>query len=97
MRRGHDTLNLDLLAVDQRADLRRDLVLPVVALVDEIVEALALRLALEAPDPDVHALVLLADERAEDDHAHLDLEGNDLLLHALHPRLLLSRTDDVLP
>src|SRR5260370_7405466 len=90
-------MELDLVRVDQGADPGRDLVLPVVALVDEVIQALALRLALEAPDPDVHALVLLADERAEDHHPHLDLERDDLLLHALHPRLLLPWTNHVLP
>src|SRR5438874_13119511 len=36
--------DLDLFAIDHGRDLRRDLLLPVVALVDEIVEALALGL-----------------------------------------------------
>src|SRR5881397_1308294 len=97
VRRCHQTRDLDLLAVDQGWDLRRDLVLPVVALVDQVVEALALGLALEAANPDVHALVFLADEAAEDDHAHLHLERDDLLLHAPDPFLALSRTDVVLP
>src|SRR5438132_11425316 len=96
-RRGQQPRDLDLLAIDQRRHPRRDLVLPVLALVDEVVEALALRLALEAAEPHVHALVLLADEASENDHAHLHLERDDLLLHALHPRLLLSRMDVVLP
>src|SRR5690348_13619749 len=96
-RGGHDALHLDLLAVDQRADLGRDLVLPVIALVDEVVEALALALVLEAANPDVDTRILLAHEAAEDDHAHLDLERDDLLLHALHPLGLLAGTDDVLP
>src|SRR5919109_3584795 len=96
-RRGEQAGHLDLLAIDERRNARRDLVLPVVALVDEVVEALALLLVLEAPDPHVHALVLFADEAAEDDHAHLHLERDDLLLHAPHPRFLLARTDDVLP
>ena len=76
---------------------RRDLVLPVVALVDRIVEALALRLALEPTEPHVHALVLLAGEATEDHHAHLDLERDDLLFHALDPLVALSGTDVVLP
>src|SRR5262245_27059171 len=94
---GHDPGDLDLLAVDQGGHLGRDLVLPVVALVHEVVEALALLLVLEATDPHVHALVLFTHETAEDDHAHLDLEGDDLLLHALDPLLALSRTNVVLP
>src|SRR5206468_9736387 len=89
--------DLDLLAIDHGRDLRRDLLLPVVALVDEIVEALALGLALEAADPDVHAFVFLADEAAEDHHPHLDLERDDLLFHALHPLVALARMDVVLP
>src|SRR5258705_5268266 len=97
VRRRDDAGDLDLLAVDQSRDLGRDLVLPVVALVHGVVESLALAFVLEAADPHVHALVFLADEAAEDDHAHLDLKGDDLLLHALHPRLLLSRTDVILP
>jgi hypothetical protein len=84
-------------AIDHGRDLGRDLLLPVVALVDEIVEALALGLALEAADPDVHAFVFLADEAAEDDHSHLDLERDDLLLHALHPLVALTRMHVVLP
>src|SRR5204863_1152948 len=78
--RRHQARDLDQLAVDERRHLRRDLVLPVVALVDDVVEPLALRLALEPADPHVDALVLLAHEAAEDDHAHLDLERDDLLL-----------------
>src|SRR4030095_7432533 len=78
VRRRHQARDLDLLAVDQGRDPRRDLVLPVVALVDEVVETRALRLALEPAKPDVHALVFLADEAAEDHHAHLDLERDDL-------------------
>jgi len=97
MRRRHDARHLDLLTVDHLPDAGGDLVLPVVALVDRVVEPLALRLALEAADPDVDGLVLLADEAAQDDHAHLDLERDDLLLHALDPLLLLSGTDMVLP
>src|SRR5229473_2133689 len=96
-RRRGQARHLDLLAVDHGADPRGDLVLPVVGLVDRVVEPLALRLALEAADPDVDGLVFLAHEAAQDDHAHLDLERDDLLLHALHPRLLLSGTDVVLP
>src|SRR6185369_8081322 len=94
---GDDARDLDLLAVDQRRHPGRDLVLPVVALVDGVVQALALALVLEPPDPHVDALVLFPDEAAQDHHAHLDLEGNDLLLHALDPLGLLARTDVVLP
>src|SRR4030095_1761896 len=96
VRRGEQARDHDLLAVDHRAHPRGDVVLPVVALVDGVVEALALGLVLEAANPDVHALVLLADEAAEDDNAHLDLEGDDLLLHALDPVLALPGTDVVL-
>src|SRR2546427_1576648 len=97
VRRRHEARDLDLLSVDQGRHLRRDLVLPVVALVDQVVEALALGLALETANPDVHALVFLADEAAEDDHAHLHLERDDLLLHAPDPLFALSGTDVVLP
>src|SRR5262250_2553024 len=97
VRRRHQARDLDLLAVDQGRDLRRDLVLPVIALIDEVVETLALGLALEAADPDVDALVFLADEAAEDDHAHLHLERDDLLLHALDPPVALPGADVVLP
>src|SRR5262245_54244418 len=51
--RRHEPRDPDLLAVDHRRDLGRDLVLPVIALVHGVVEALALRLALEATEPDV--------------------------------------------
>src|SRR6267142_228237 len=88
VRRRHEARDLDLLSVDQGGHLRRDLVLPVVALVDQVVEALALGLALETANPDVHALVFLAAEAAEDAHA---------LLHAPDPLLALSGTDVVLP
>src|SRR5437016_1246200 len=96
-RRGHDTRDLDLLAIDQGRHLGRDLVLPVIALVDSVVEALALRLALESPDPHVDALVFLTHEAAKDDHAHLDLERDDLLLHALDPALALAWSNVILP
>src|SRR5881628_2813541 len=97
VRRRHQARDLDLLAVDQGRNLRGDLVLPVVALIDEVVETLALLLALEPADPDVDVLVFLADEAAEDHHAHLDLERDDLLLHAPDPLVTLPRTDVVLP
>src|SRR2546428_6867769 len=96
VRRRHHARDLDLLPVDQGWDSRGDLVLPVVALVHEVVEALALLLVLESADPDVEALVFLADEAAEDHHSHLDLERDDLLLHALDPLVTLTRTDVVL-
>src|SRR5213593_1520964 len=95
--RRHQARDLDLLPVDHGRDLRGDLVLPVVALVDEVVESLALLLVLEPADPDVDAPVFLADEAAEDHHAHLDLERDDLLLHALDPLVALPRTDVILP
>src|SRR5262249_20219939 len=88
--------HLDLLAIDQRGHTRRDLGLPVIALIDGVVEPLPLLLVLEAAKPDVDARVLLADEAAQDDHAHLDLEGDDLLLHALDPVVALSRVEVVL-
>src|SRR5580765_2658827 len=97
VRRRDQPRDLDLLAVDQAGNLGRDLVLPVVALVDQIVEPLALGFALEPAEPHVDALVFLAGEAAEDDHAHLDLERDDLLFHALDPLLALSGTDVVLP
>src|SRR5215831_10710545 len=97
VRRRHQPGDLDLLPIDQARDLRRDLVLPVIALVDQVVQPLALGLALEPTQPDVDAFVLFADEAAEDDHAHLDLERDDLLFHALDPLLALSGADVVLP
>src|SRR5262249_38445944 len=97
VRRGHQARDLDLLAIDQGRHLRRDLVLPVIALVDEVVETLALGFALEPAQPDVDAFIFLADEAAEDDHAHLDLEWDDLFLHAPDPLVALSGTDVVLP
>src|SRR5215831_19676968 len=95
-RRRHQARDLDLLAVDQGRHLRRDLVLPVLALIDQVVEPLALGFALEATDPHIDALVFLADEAAKDDHAHLHLERDDLLLHALDPLLALTWADVVL-
>src|SRR2546428_1901140 len=95
--RRHEARDLDLLPVDHGRNLRGDLVLPVVALVNEVVESLALLLVLEPADPDVDALVFLADEAAEDHHPHLDLERDDLLLHAPDPLVTLPRTDVVLP
>src|SRR5207302_228857 len=96
VRRRHQAGDLDLLAVDQGRDLRRDLVLPVVALVDQVVEPLALGLALESANPDVDALVFLADEAAEDDHAHLHLQLDDLCSHAVPPLLALAAADVLL-
>src|SRR5262249_50612669 len=96
VRGGHDAGDLHLLTIQHGGNARGDLVLPVVALVNDVVEPLALRLALEATDPHVHAGILLAHEAAEDDHAHLHLEGNDFLLHALDPLLLLAGADAVL-
>src|SRR5262245_37279390 len=48
VRRRDQPRDLDLLAIDQARHLRRDLVLPVIALVHDVVEPFALGLALEA-------------------------------------------------
>src|SRR5262245_30790059 len=53
LRRRLDSQHLNLLAVDQIADARAEVVLPIVALVHRLVEPLALLLAVEAPDPEV--------------------------------------------
>src|SRR5262245_30253348 len=95
--RRDDARYLGLLTVDEGRNPRRDLILPVIALVNGVVKPLALHLALEAADPHVDAGILLAHEAAEDDHAHLDLEGDDLLFHALDPCRLLPGTDVILP
>src|SRR5215510_6548561 len=48
VRRRDQPRDLDLLAIDQARHLRRDLVLPVIALVHDVVQPFALGLALEA-------------------------------------------------
>src|SRR5580765_4989170 len=53
VRRRDQPRDLDLLAIDQARHLRCDLVLPVVTLVHDVVETLALGLALEAAEPHV--------------------------------------------
>src|SRR5262249_61319617 len=61
------------------------------------VASLAPRHALAHANPYVYALYLLAYKAAQDDHAHLELERDDLLFHALDPLVALSGTDVVLP
>src|SRR6516162_6757403 len=75
---------------------RRDLCLPVVALVHRLVERLALGFALEPAQPHIDGRIGLAAEAAADDHAFGDLERDDLLLHDLDPFVDLARPNLVL-
>src|SRR6185437_12271753 len=80
---------LGLFPVDQVPDPRADLILPAIALIDFLVQLLALRFARKAADPYVEILILLSHEAADDDHALRDLKGDDRLLHVLDPVLPL--------
>src|SRR5439155_19871900 len=84
------------LAVETVRHPRRDLGLPVIALVDRLVERLALAFALEAAQPHIYRRVGLAAEAAADDHAFGDLERDDLLLHYLDPFVDLAGPNLVL-
>src|SRR6516165_12161595 len=75
---------------------RRDLGLPMVALVDCLVERLTLGFAFEPAQPDIDRIVRLAAEAAADDHALGDLERDDLLLHDLDPFVHLAGANLVL-
>src|SRR5438105_3801546 len=68
-----------------------------IALVDRVVERLALRFALEAAHPHIDRLVGLALIAPGDDHAVGDLERNDLLFHDLQPLRHLAGPHVVLP
>src|SRR5215469_4270600 len=95
--RGWDDAGDDhLFAVEAIGNARRDLGLPVVGVVDRLVERLALGLVLEAADPDIFAVVGLAAEAAADHHALRDLKGDDLLLHDLDPFVHLAGAHVVL-
>src|SRR5215471_17044903 len=73
-----------------------DFGLPVIGLVDRLVERLALRFALEAAQPHIDGRIGLAAEAAADDHALRDLERNDLLFHDLDPFVDLAGPNLVL-
>src|SRR5690242_14245947 len=83
-------------AIEIVRNARRDLVLPVVALVDRLVLRLALGFAFEAAQPDIDGIVGLAPKAAAYDHALRDLEGNDLLLHDPDPFVDFAGQDLVL-
>src|SRR5205085_12065828 len=94
---GRDDAGDDhLLAVEEVGDARRDLLFPMVALIDGLVERLALPLALKPTQPDIHRLIGFTAEAAGDHHALGDLERDDLLLHDLEPFLHLAGPDLVL-
>src|SRR5262245_63524096 len=94
--RRHDALHVDLGAVDEIDDLWADHILPVIALIHDLVQRFALRLAFEATHPDVNAVVLLASVASSDHHAFAHLERDDLLFHAFEPGLHLTRSDHIL-
>src|SRR5204863_8405357 len=85
-----------LLAVEEVGDARRDLLSPMVALIDGLVERLALRLALKPAQPHIDRLIGFTAEAAGDHHALGDLERDDLLLHDVEPFLHLAGPDLVL-
>ena len=67
-----------------------------VAVVDRLVELLALGFALKAAQPHICGIVRLAAEAAADDHALGGLEGDDLLFHDLDPFVHLAGQNLVL-
>src|SRR5271154_4975744 len=89
---GHDIRA----ALETGGNPRRDLGLPVVAVVDRLVQRLALGFALEATHPDIGGIIGLAAIAAGDDHAFRYLEGDDLLFHDLNPLIHLARQNLVL-
>src|SRR5437762_9788585 len=93
LRGGHDARHDHRRAIEVVRNARRDLVFPVVALVDRLVLRLALGFALEAAQPDIDRIVGLAAKAAADDHPLRDLEGNDLLLHDPDPFIDLAGQD----
>src|SRR5437660_4471384 len=85
---GRDNAGDDhLLAVEEVGDARRDLLFPMVALIDGLVERLALRLALKPAQPHIHRLIGFTAEAAGDYYALGDLDRDDLLLYASVPFL----------
>src|SRR5215472_1035468 len=95
-RRNHPRYH-HLLPIQHLRDARCDRVLPVVALVDSLVEPLAILLAFKSADPDVEVRVLFCDKAADDDHALRDLEGDEDLFHEPHPGVPLTTQYPVLP
>src|SRR5919109_1337478 len=94
---GFDAADFDRVAVDQHGDLRGDDALPMIALINGVIQPFPLFLAVEAADPDVQILLILADEASDNDHAFRHLEGDNLLFHELHPLLALSWSHPILP
>jgi len=84
------------LAVEAVRHPRRDLGLPIIGLVDRLVERLALAFAFESAQPHINGRVGLAAEAAADDHALGDLERDDLLFHDLDPFVDLAGPNLVL-
>jgi hypothetical protein len=89
--------DLDLLTVDELAYAGREVGLPVLALVERLVETDALLLAVEAPHPDKLVLVLLAHEAADDHYSFGVQIRDDLLLEELDPSSPLSRPGPIDP
>jgi hypothetical protein len=80
----------DFTPVEQFTDAGRNLVFPPVALIDRLIELLAVFLALETANPDVKVVLLFADETPDDHHPFGNLEGKDCLLHILNPVVTLA-------
>src|SRR6202011_1716615 len=95
-RRRNDPRHDYGLAVETVRHPRRDLGLPMISLVNRLIERLALAFALEATQPNIDGWVGLAAEGAADDHALGDLERDDLLFHDLDPFIDLAGPNLVL-
>src|SRR5439155_24766454 len=82
---------------EQLGNVRSDIRLPVVALVDLFVQPLAFCLAVEPTDPHERIGILFAHEAGDDLHAFGRLKRKDLSLEELHPLVALARACVVLP
>jgi hypothetical protein len=74
-----------------------DDILPVVAFIDGVVQALPFCLAFEATNPDAEFLLFLANEAADDHHTSGNLGWNEFFFHEFYPLLPLSRSRAILP
>jgi glyoxylase-like metal-dependent hydrolase (beta-lactamase superfamily II) len=94
---GQELRHDDRRGIQHLAHLRLDELRPSLAFVYLLIEPDALRLVLEAAQPDEEVGLLHRGEAAGNHHALLELEGDDLLIEELQPSLHHALPDVILP
>src|SRR5262245_64348937 len=91
------TRHFNLFAEEHVRHLGGNVVLPMITLVNGLIQSFPLFLTFKATDPDIEIVFFLPHKAPENDHAFRDLERNDLLFHELDPFFTLPRLRTILP